>query len=217
MAAQRRAHSPIDDSDSESMSTEKVTLVHLKSIPTKSDLADMITQFKTTLKDEIANNYHTKTIVALQRRLDDIDNRGCRNNLRIRGMPELIEGDNLQLFWQILEKPDTFTTDLERAHRALKTRGAAKNKPKGLAWTYPFGLQITRDGTTVTLASLEAIPQFCQSCGIKELDLSEWIKFTLAPKIQELLQREDWTKVESPKSKKKKNKMTPERRKGRDE
>ncbi|OCT91718.1 hypothetical protein XELAEV_18014781mg [Xenopus laevis] len=92
-----------------------------------------------------------------------------------------------------------------------------KNKRLLYRWTYPFGLQVTRDGTTVTLSSPEDIPQSCQSCGIKEPDLSEWIKLTLSPKIPELPQREDWTEVESPKSKKKKNKMTPEKRKGRDE
>lgn len=174
-----------------------------------------------------ANGHHIQTITELQRRLDDIENRGQRNNLHIRGLPELLEGDNLQakvlqLFQQKLEKPDTFAIAIERVHRALKPKGAATDRPrhiicclfrfgikeeiltkarklkiitfmdseiiilqdlswhtlqqcrliqplisslrnKGLLlrWAYPFGVQVTRDGTTVTLTNPEDISHFC--------------------------------------------------------
>ncbi|OCT76753.1 hypothetical protein XELAEV_18031954mg [Xenopus laevis] len=88
---------------------------------------------------------------------------------------------------------------------------AFKNYTKRYCWTYPFGIQVTRDGRTTSLTSPDDISQFCRICGIEEPDLSDWEKLTLAPAIPELPDRENWTDVSTPKSKKKKHKMTPEK------
>ncbi|OCT96131.1 hypothetical protein XELAEV_18013814mg, partial [Xenopus laevis] len=306
--APRRARSPVEDSDNESVSSEQVSLTHLKSLPTKADLADMIAQFKHTLKEEIgdlrselsslhtrvtdidqrnelvettvealttANSHHIKTISALQRRLDDIDNRGRRNNLRIRGLPELPEGESLlevvtQLYRHVLDKPSSYIIDIERVHRALRPRGLAQDKPrdviccltrypikqeillkakkfhpltfkdsdimilqdlswhtlqqrrliqpllasikdKGLQfrWTYPFGIQVSKDGRSATLTIPEELPHFCKFCNIEEPDLSEWKKATLTPTVLDLPSRPEWEESLRSKNKKKKNKMSP--------
>ncbi|CAH2322102.1 Hypothetical predicted protein [Pelobates cultripes] len=69
-------------------------------------------------------------ILAMRRHLEDLDNRGRRNNIRVRGVPEADgAGENIaesltQLFRIILreEAPDHFRFD--RAHRALRPRTA---------------------------------------------------------------------------------------------
>uniref|UniRef100_A0A803JMW6 L1 transposable element RRM domain-containing protein n=1 Tax=Xenopus tropicalis TaxID=8364 RepID=A0A803JMW6_XENTR len=271
----------------------------------------MVTQIKTTLKEEVATlknditALHTKVseietrnsavettvealinatlsqdkaIYTLQRRLDDLDNRGRRCNIRIRGLPEQPEGGNLQnivtqLFNQILEREPTSQINIERVHRALRPRGLPTDKPRDIIcclshfpvkeeliqkarkikplmymnveilllqdlswytlqqrklikpltsilqekgtmfrWGFPFSIQVNKDGKQITLNSPDDITPFCRGCGIEEPDLTEWMKFSQTPQIPPLPGKEDWIEVATPKSKRRRNKQTPDKR-----
>ncbi|CAH2282447.1 Hypothetical predicted protein [Pelobates cultripes] len=72
----------------------------------------------------------------MQRSLDDIDNRGRRNNLRIKGIPEA-EGENLynilaSLFNLILQRRPESPVVLDRAHRSLRPKAAVGDAPRDI-------------------------------------------------------------------------------------
>uniref|UniRef100_A0A803K8U8 Uncharacterized protein n=1 Tax=Xenopus tropicalis TaxID=8364 RepID=A0A803K8U8_XENTR len=69
-------------------------------------------------------NDHHKYIYLLRKHMEDLDNRGRRNNLRIRGIPESVTNAELQqtvssLFNTILGKAPDTPLELNRAHRTL--------------------------------------------------------------------------------------------------
>uniref|UniRef100_A0A8C5W7Z5 L1 transposable element RRM domain-containing protein n=1 Tax=Leptobrachium leishanense TaxID=445787 RepID=A0A8C5W7Z5_9ANUR len=71
----------------------------------------------------------------LYRWADDLDNRGRRNNIRIRGLPESEGTENLDLiiqtlFNELLQRPPDTPIQLDRAHRALRGRGAPTATPR---------------------------------------------------------------------------------------
>lgn len=64
------------------------------------------------------------------RHLEDLDNRGRRNNIRIMGLPEANREENLPLiltsiFNCLLGEPRTHAIKMDRAHRALRPKGAS--------------------------------------------------------------------------------------------
>ncbi|CAH2312212.1 Hypothetical predicted protein [Pelobates cultripes] len=66
-------------------------------------------------------------ILAMRRQLEDQDNRGRRNNIRVRGVPESPEGENVEeiltsLFRLILKEDAPARIKYDRAHRALRPR-----------------------------------------------------------------------------------------------
>ncbi|CAH2311610.1 Hypothetical predicted protein [Pelobates cultripes] len=66
-------------------------------------------------------------ILAMRRQLEDQDNRSRRNNIRIRGIPESPEGENIEemltsLFRIILREDTPALIKYDRAHRALRPR-----------------------------------------------------------------------------------------------
>ncbi|CAH2251530.1 Hypothetical predicted protein [Pelobates cultripes] len=70
---------------------------------------------------------HLLHFAATQRHIDDLDNRGRRNNLRIRGLPET-QGEDLtlvltELLNLILGVPSYNPIIFDRAHRSLRPRG----------------------------------------------------------------------------------------------
>lgn len=78
---------------------------------------------------------HTLQLRDLNRHIEDLDNRGRRHNLRVRGLPEAIEADRLhievtRLFNHLLEKPPTTHIGMERIHRALRPRGRESDPPR---------------------------------------------------------------------------------------
>lgn len=78
---------------------------------------------------------HTLQMRDMQRHLEDLDNRGRRHNLRIRGIPEAIDGNQLQpsitaLFNGLLNKPPQSPIELERIHRALRPKGRDTDPPR---------------------------------------------------------------------------------------
>ncbi|CAH2315771.1 Hypothetical predicted protein [Pelobates cultripes] len=82
---------------------------------------------------------YAEAIRYLQRRLDDVDNRGRRNNLRVRGIPESAEGATenpiqvlTTLFNRILARPKDTAITFDRAHRAARPRNLPPDKPRDL-------------------------------------------------------------------------------------
>uniref|UniRef100_A0A8C5QR76 Transposase n=1 Tax=Leptobrachium leishanense TaxID=445787 RepID=A0A8C5QR76_9ANUR len=79
---------------------------------------------------------HNTYIQRLHRALDDQDNRGRRNNLRLRGLPESPEGgEHLMeilriIFNKIMGKPPDAPVHFDRAHRALKPKGTQNTMPR---------------------------------------------------------------------------------------
>lgn len=64
----------------------------------------------------------------LQRNVEDLDNRGRRHNLRVRGIPESVEQDGILsvvtgLFNHVLDRPEQTPIPMERIHRALRPKG----------------------------------------------------------------------------------------------
>lgn len=68
------------------------------------------------------------TLRDFQRHLEDLDNRGRCNNIRVRGLPEATQDEDLPLtlqaiFNSILNRPEHRKIKLYRAHCALRPRG----------------------------------------------------------------------------------------------
>lgn len=64
----------------------------------------------------------------MQRHMEDLENRGRRSNVRIRGIPESLKGPQLQsvvwaIFNTLLGRPLDTPVDMERCHKALRSRG----------------------------------------------------------------------------------------------
>lgn len=71
----------------------------------------------------------------MQRHLEDLDNRGWRHNLRIRGLPETIRGDRMppavvSLFSSLLNRPLQTPVTMERIHQALRPKGRETDPPR---------------------------------------------------------------------------------------
>ncbi|CAH2219776.1 Hypothetical predicted protein [Pelobates cultripes] len=80
-----------------------------------------------------------EALIFLQRKIEDLDNRGRRNNLRIRGIPEAPEGTNenitqtlTNLFNQHLGRPVDTPIKLDRAHRAIRPKVLANETPRDI-------------------------------------------------------------------------------------
>lgn len=68
---------------------------------------------------------HTLQLRDLQRHVEDLDNRGRRHNLRVRGLPESVEQEQIlpavtDLFNRLLDRPRHSLIAMERIHRALR-------------------------------------------------------------------------------------------------
>uniref|UniRef100_A0A8C5WHQ8 Uncharacterized protein n=1 Tax=Leptobrachium leishanense TaxID=445787 RepID=A0A8C5WHQ8_9ANUR len=89
----------------------------------------------------MAHNIHLQR---LHRTLDDQDNRGRRNNLRIRGLPEPhdtreILSDTLRaIFNALLRRSPEAPIHFDRAHRSLKPRGAPTAAPRDVICRFHY-------------------------------------------------------------------------------
>lgn len=68
-------------------------------------------------------------LIEINRHLEDLDNRGRRNNIRVRGIPKSVEAEQItpaleRVFNSLLERPEDTAIEFVRAHRALRARGA---------------------------------------------------------------------------------------------
>lgn len=71
---------------------------------------------------------HTLQLQDMNRHLEDLDNRGHRHNLRVRGLPESIEGELVPqavvgLFNSILGRPPQTAIKMDRMHHVLRPKG----------------------------------------------------------------------------------------------
>lgn len=78
---------------------------------------------------------HSSQLLDMQRHIEDLDNRGRRHNLRVRGIPENIEPNLLtqmtcDIFNDLLGRPPGTTIELERLHRALRPKGRDSDPPR---------------------------------------------------------------------------------------
>lgn len=68
---------------------------------------------------------HSAHLIEMNRQLEDLDNRGRRHNIRVRGIPESVEPGNIvsalqYVFNELLEHQTDTHIDFDRAHRALR-------------------------------------------------------------------------------------------------
>uniref|UniRef100_A0A8C5PZ89 Uncharacterized protein n=1 Tax=Leptobrachium leishanense TaxID=445787 RepID=A0A8C5PZ89_9ANUR len=164
----QEASSPRLDSATKGSDMDHELRALLQSLPTKTDLAAQFTQmernFNTKFDDlgsdlkqlgghvvdleedrdvlfshvERLNGQMLTQAKQLHRHLDDVDNRGRRNNLRIKGyleadsgkedVKELLRG----LFNDILGRSGEDILILDRAHRALRPRGSQNDAPRDI-------------------------------------------------------------------------------------
>lgn len=80
---------------------------------------------------------HTLQMRDMQRHLEELDNRGRRHNLRVRGLPEAFEGEQISqevvsLFNGILHRPPQTPIQMERIHRALRPKGRETDPPRDI-------------------------------------------------------------------------------------
>ncbi|XP_077323137.1 uncharacterized protein LOC143956838 [Lithobates pipiens] len=78
---------------------------------------------------------HTLQLRDMQRHMEDLDNRGRRHNLRVRGLPEVVEGDRLApaisaIFNSVLDRPSHTAISMDRIHRALRPKGRDTDPPR---------------------------------------------------------------------------------------
>lgn len=77
---------------------------------------------------------HTLHMRDIQGHMEDLDNRGRHHNLRVRGKPESIEGEQIpqavtSLFNGLLNRRLQSTIDMERIYRALRPKGRDTDPP----------------------------------------------------------------------------------------
>ncbi|CAH2247124.1 Hypothetical predicted protein [Pelobates cultripes] len=123
--------------------SEKLQAVNADVQQLKARVQDLEEETENTNK-QWAESYttqetHAEAIRYLQRRLEDVDNRGCQNNLRVRGIPESAEGfteNPIQvlttLFNRILARPNDTAITFDRAHRATGSRNLPPDRPRDL-------------------------------------------------------------------------------------
>ncbi|CAH2301108.1 Hypothetical predicted protein [Pelobates cultripes] len=73
--------------------------------------------------------------------MEDVDNRGRRNNLRVRGIPEGPDGTTenpIQIlttfFNHILARPPETAIQFDKAHRAARPRNLPPDRPRDIIW-----------------------------------------------------------------------------------
>uniref|UniRef100_A0A8C5PEA5 Uncharacterized protein n=1 Tax=Leptobrachium leishanense TaxID=445787 RepID=A0A8C5PEA5_9ANUR len=133
----------------------------LADMPTKADIREIVSEVREALQREISglrteveqvearvkgleqaaeqaalspqpDNGDPAVSSAIWRRLDDLDNRSRRHNLRIRGVPEqetALRRYLSNLFNTIVGSKTVSPTDLARAHRALRPQPDSPNAP----------------------------------------------------------------------------------------
>lgn len=135
---------------------------YLQAMPTKEDFRQLIEDVEMA-EEEIQENKlavhrtqlqgaeHRSLIRDMQRHIEDLDNRGRRNNIRVRVIPEPEGNEDLQttlqsIFNNLLGEPPTKHIEMDRAHRALRPKGAA-SKPRDVicrVTSYPLKESIMR-------------------------------------------------------------------------
>lgn len=102
-------------------------------------MVENVTEHQDTIIQSVTEEVdsHTRQLRDMQRHLEDLDNRGRRHNLRIRGLPESVEGDQISpaiisIFNSLLNRPAHTPVEMERAHRALRPKGRESDPPRDI-------------------------------------------------------------------------------------
>ncbi|CAH2318847.1 Hypothetical predicted protein [Pelobates cultripes] len=144
-------------------------------------------------------------ILAMRRQLEDQDNRSRRNNIRVRGIPESPEGENIEemltsLFRIILREDTPAIIKYDRAHRALRprptegtprdiicclhsfaTKDMIMRKARSRAhWNY----RVRYNNEWVSARWPEDIPQFLQRLNLPPTPVPNWVFMPLDPRPQ---------------------------------
>lgn len=82
-------------------------------------------------------NANTLHLRELNRQVEELENRSRRHNVRVRGLPESVETDQLTpmitgIFNNLLGRPPLTTIKMERIHRALRPRGKPSDPPRDI-------------------------------------------------------------------------------------
>ena len=107
-------------------------------------------------RTQLQGSEHRLMLRDMQRHLEDLDNRGRRNNIRVRGLPEADEAEDLQktlqtMFNDLTGAPLVKHIEIDRAHRALRPKGPA-SKPRDVICriqSYPLKETIMRKARAV--------------------------------------------------------------------
>lgn len=99
-----------------------------------------------------------------QRHVEDLDNMGRRNNIRVRGIPETEGAEDLQttlqsVFNNLIREPPTKHIEMDRAHRALRPKGATP-KPRDIICrirSYPLKEEIIKQARLARKATFDDI------------------------------------------------------------
>ncbi|XP_040195108.1 vomeronasal type-2 receptor 26-like [Rana temporaria] len=80
---------------------------------------------------------HASHFIEINHHLEDLDNRGRRCNIRVMGIPESVESDQIvpalqRVFNSLLERQEDTVIDFVRAHRALRARGPDDAPPRDI-------------------------------------------------------------------------------------
>ncbi|KAI4895176.1 hypothetical protein NFI96_005326 [Prochilodus magdalenae] len=81
-------------------------------------------------------NLHDKRLAQLQAKIDDLENRGRRKNIKIVGLPERAEGSVplakfvSEMLPKWLDLPPEFSPEIERAHRSLAMSPPERGPPR---------------------------------------------------------------------------------------
>lgn len=113
--------------------------IDIRAIADRVQTVEKTTVQHDTVLHRVTRNMDNQTLQLrdLQRHLEDLENRGCRHNLRVRGLPESVDSTQLDtivtnFFNDALDRPLQTAIEMEQLHRALRTRGKDTDPPRDL-------------------------------------------------------------------------------------
>lgn len=100
------------------------------------DLEETTTRHDTSIQHlQTSSQAQSSQLRDIQRHMEDLDNRGRRHNIRVRGIPESVENAQITkatiaIFNDLLGRPPETPIEFERLHRALRPRGRESDPPR---------------------------------------------------------------------------------------
>ena len=85
---------------------------------------------------------HSNHLIDMNRHLEDLDNRGRRHNIRVRGVPESVPPDQIRptltsIFNSLMDRPEASPIEFDRAHRALRPKAPDNTPPRDIICCLP--------------------------------------------------------------------------------
>ncbi|CAH2324936.1 Hypothetical predicted protein [Pelobates cultripes] len=128
---------------------------------------------------DLATTRQGNLLLELRRQVEDLENRGRRNNIRVRGLPES-EGETPRevlegLFTQLLGEEAPLDFRLERAHRALRPP-RRDGLPRDLVCCFQsFQLKESIMRAARALRTITYMDSFLRAAGLPEIPVPNWI------------------------------------------